>query len=288
MENNNTTTTTSAALEKVVALIVATLEAGVAPWQKEWSAGENAPRNFVSGHYFSGTNKLLLSWTANDNFFATFEQVKANGGRVNKGAKGYHLLRPIIRKEKNDKGEEIERLVGFSSYVVFALKDTTGCKFERPAPKVVKPFEAIASLEAAFARHFAKPDSAPMTEGLVGAYYIPHAHAIHMPSRSTFTSASAFYATLAHEVGHSLMSEDQRKACAAGSAPFGSDPYAREELVAEFFSAAVMNDHGALAGNVLNNSAAYLQGWAKRIKADPTLFTSAASQADKRHAKFNG
>ncbi|KAG0923242.1 hypothetical protein G6F31_019593 [Rhizopus arrhizus] len=57
---------------------------------------------------------------------------------------------------------------------------------------------------------------------------------IHLPQRNTFHSASGYYATALHELGHwtgfpTRLNRDQKGA-------FGSIDYAKEELVAEVSS----------------------------------------------------
>ena len=45
---------------------------------------------------------------------------------VKKGSKALYILVPYIKKEENDEGEEVERLVGFLSRAVFRYEDTEG------------------------------------------------------------------------------------------------------------------------------------------------------------------
>lgn len=88
----------------------------------------------------------------------------------------------------------------------------------------------------------------------------------------------AFYTTLFHEFVHSTGHE--KRLGRTEKALFGSDPYAKEELVAEigasFLSGiAEFNDVGG------DQSAAYLKGWLKPLKSDPKFVVQAAGQAQK-------
>jgi antirestriction protein ArdC len=65
-----------------------------------------------------------------------------------------------------------------------------------------------------------------------------------------------------------------------GHNPFGSDPYSKEELVAEM-GAAMLCGVAAIESRTLDNSAAYLQTWINKLKSDSRLIVSAASQAQK-------
>ena len=63
------------------------------------------------------------------------------------------------------------------------------------------------------------------------------------------------------------------------SAGFGSDPYCREELVAEL-GAAFLCGHAGIE-NTIRNSAAYLQNWLEALQNDNKLIVQAAAQAQK-------
>ena len=62
---------------------------------------------------------------------------------------------------------------------------------------------------------------------------------------------------------------------------FGSDTYGREELVAEIGSAYLAALTGIDSTAIIQNQAAYLQNWAKAIKADADLVMYAAGRAEK-------
>ena len=62
--------------------------------------------------------------------------------------------------------------------------------------------------------------------------------------------------------------------------PFGSADYGREELVAEM-AAAFLCGHVGIQPTVIENQAAYLQGWLKQLKNDKKLVIAAASAAQK-------
>ena len=61
--------------------------------------------------------------------------------------------------------------------------------------------------------------------------------------------------------------------------PFGSDVYSREELVAEFGAAFLCATAGI--DNTLDNSAAYIAGWSKALRADKRLVITAARKGQK-------
>ena len=112
------------------------------------------------------------------------------------------------------------------------------------------------------------------------AAYIPSRDAVTMPSRTAFESQSEYYSTLFHELTHST--GHAKRLAREGFDPqkFGSESYSREELIAEMGSAMLCGIAG-IEQATISNSAAYLQSWIKRLKADSRLVVSAASAAQK-------
>ena len=61
---------------------------------------------------------------------------------------------------------------------------------------------------------------------------------------------------------------------------FGSDPYSREELIAEM-GAAFLCGHCGIENRTIQESAAYIQGWLDCLRNDRKLIVHAATQAQK-------
>ena len=95
-----------------------------------------------------------------------------------------------------------------------------------------------------------------------------------------FSGREEHYATKFHELSHSTGHPKRlHRENLTEIAPFGSELYSKEELVAEFGAAFLCAEAGI--GNTLNNSAAYIQSWLKALRNDKTLAISAASQGQK-------
>ena len=124
-------------------------------------------------------------------------------------------------------------------------------------------------------------DDSTHHDGGDSAFYRPSTDSIHLPFTWDFNSMGEYYSTLFHELGHSTghTSRLNRHCMETGIAPFGSPTYSREELVAEFTSAFLCAESGI--ENTLENSTAYIQGWAKVIRKDKRLVVVAASQGQK-------
>lgn len=98
------------------------------------------------------------------------------------------------------------------------------------------------------------------------AYFSISKNEIVIPEKSQFKDGESFYGTLWHEMTHSTGIEGQldriKPAC------FGSDEYAREELVAELGSALVAQRYG-MSKALKEESCAYLKSWLEHLKESP-------------------
>jgi antirestriction protein ArdC len=115
----------------------------------------------------------------------------------------------------------------------------------------------------------------PVTHGGDQACYLPQSDRILLPHRQAFHSAAALYATWAHEALHSTGHPNRLGRNLAGS--FGSDAYAREELVAEL-GAVLLGDRLEI-GSPVQNHAAYLQHWITLLKTTPALLLRLLGEA---------
>jgi len=127
------------------------------------------------------------------------------------------------------------------------------------------------------------PQRPTIQHGGQRAYYSPSGDYVGMPTPESFESPEAYYSTLFHELTHSTghRSRVNRFTADDYGPRFGSDPYAREELVAELGSAFLRAACGIETMPELENSAAYLQSWLNVLKNDRRLLVYAASQAQK-------
>jgi antirestriction protein ArdC len=101
---------------------------------------------------------------------------------------------------------------------------------------------------------------------------------IQLPPKARFASVEEYYATRFHEMGHSTGAKHRLDRKLEGD--FGDKDYSREELIAEMTSA-FLCAHCGIDNSVIENSAAYLQGWINILKGDSKLVVIAASQAQK-------
>lgn len=98
-----------------------------------------------------------------------------------------------------------------------------------------------------------------------GRYYAPMQDEIHLPPVEQFKSMSAYYATAAHEIGHSTGHPKRLHRDMGGV--FGSASYAREELVAELTAVFLSQElEIKIPQKEMDNHAEYIRGWDTKVK----------------------
>jgi antirestriction protein ArdC len=109
-----------------------------------------------------------------------------------------------------------------------------------------------------------------------------------MPRPESFDTPENYYSTLFHELTHSTGHESRldRKGI-TDPVGFGSHSYSKEELIAEM-GAAFLSGHCGIEDRLLDNSAAYINGWLGRLRNDPKLVVMAAAKAQKSSDYIKG
>ncbi len=107
--------------------------------------------------------------------------------------------------------------------------------------------------------------------------YSPMVDRICMCQKATFRSVEVFFSTLAHELGHSTGASGRLNRKQSGR--FGSDPYAKEELVAETTALMCCASVGILS--TYDNSIAYLKSWLGHVKENSDSIVWAFKEAQK-------
>ena len=250
--------------------------------------------------------------------FATFNQIKALGASVNKGEKSFPVLFWSIQyKDKNGNKITEDSYNGMTrsaqldckvqpflkSYNVFNLSQTN---LEEVAPNTMNKLKDKFSLKD-------KNELPTDTSGMYvnekiddmllyqkwlcpirydkyssGAFYRVGADEITTPLKSQFKKGNTeqevfedgqeYYSTLLHEMVHSTGHKSRLNR--GFEEEKGEKDYAREELVAELGAALIGNVLG-FSSRILDNNAAYLDGWISKLKKKPKYIVSVLTDVNK-------
>lgn len=268
--------------EIVTGNIIRALERGVCAWRKPWTGENQHPMN-ISGRRYSGANYFILSIMGDHPVWLTANQIRQAGGKIKDG-EGRKAMPVIFWKwlPKQDDPDGKFPMVRF--FNVWNYNQTEGVELSKTITAKITGGERIHhnGTNAAADSVIANMPNAPKMVIQAGdrACYHPSTDTVTMPLREQFRDLNEFYSTMFHELTHSTghKSRLNRKEIDEPTY-FGSHDYSNEELVAELGAAFLCAESGV--DNTLENSAAYIQGWLKRLTSDPKAFVTAAARAQK-------
>ena len=269
--------------------IIAALERGVVPWRRPWhSMNQGAARNVRNGRPYRGINVFLLALAAleggySDPRWGTYKAISEAGGQVRRGEHGTRVIlwKAVKKTVEGSNGDPEERgYMLLREYTVFNVEQADGIE---PLPEVEltehERNERGEELIRGYVRDIDHVDNPgpPLTFGGDRAVYMIDRDIVRVPELGAFDGASEFYSTVFHELTHST--GHQKRLGRIEPALLGTDPYAKEELVAEMGAAML----AGLAGidTTQENSAAYIGSWLRRLKDNRKLVVQAAAQAQK-------
>lgn len=259
------------------------------------------PYNAVTGHRYSGINRMLLTWVSwikdwHDPRFVTYHQCETlcpeRKNHVLEGERSTKIIRPVpIEKliqidpeedisqlppdkivREDDKFFKKESFMRYSAVSIFNVAQTNlNLKpvFELPS----KTWE-----DSQFFSKLVDLSGVPLFHRGDSAYYSPALDYICLPPKNAFLDAGSYEATLAHEYFHSTGHKNRENRQIANS--FGSEQYAMEELRAELFSTACMHSFGVSFPREKN--ATYIDFWRKKISdGDVKSILKAAADVDR-------
>ena len=293
----------SAPEEKLVACLIALLEAGSTPWRREWDAASGAHHvNLLSGRRYRGTNPVLLTLGLHLRgsalpYWCGFAEAKALGIFPRKGCKAVHVLRPqvhqrgesrLVEPVAGDGQQSAEAGRSWVSYRPMALFNAADLAGEALEGLIHKRRQAAGAVLRPEPQRLAAAETVlsawpvPVRFGGDRACYLPVPDRIQLPDRGAFHSAAAMYATWAHEAIHSSGHSSRLARDLSGGMGEGGDggrAYAREELVAEL-GAVLLGDRLEI-GSAMANHAAYLGHWLELLKESPRLLLQVLGDARK-------
>ena len=276
------------------------------------------PQN-LSGRNYSGTNSFFLQMDTAMNayrtlVYMTFMQAQKENLRIKKGAQSM----PVIYWDLNIKDERGKR-VAESDYKQMSRGEQAKCEV-RPFLRAFSVFNVDqTNLEEvnkekydAIVDRFKDPqlrDTQGMYENRAldrmferqewicrvqndrivdGAYYSPARDMVIIPMKEQFNigknaeeifkDGMEYYSSALHEMTHSIGTASRLNR--DKGAKFGDAKYAKEELVAELTAAMVGNTLG-FDKRILNNNAAYMDGWINALREEPKFIVSVMADVNK-------
>ena len=279
--------------EIVVNKIVKSLEEGVVPWQSPYTF--EGHQNYISKHKYSGINALLLSIEMENQGYSiplwlTYNQIKDKGWKLKKGSKSamvvfFKRYYPKT-KEDNDVIEEIvdtadenEETQNKPVYVLRYYKvynidcvETADGK----SPVVNKGYGIETQAKVTLLNDYLNAEEIKIVSSTEGvSYYNPIRDEIALTPVKTL---EGYVQVLSHEVVHSTGHSKRLARLPQGF--IEKEEHSFEELIAEIGSAYLMYEMGYEPN--YENTAAYIDGWAKYLKENKkTAIFKASRQAEK-------
>lgn len=260
---------------------------GSLPWSRPWNVSSELPRNLLTGKVYQGGNVFILFYEQlkrgfAEPFWITWKQAQQ--------------INPLVKLRDGEKGRSTHGV----RWNVWVKKDevTGEVLFAKMTPKCfsvfnVEQYDGVSAPkmeEREFVPILGCEDVGRDMEVPVEIVHIAQSRAffdrvndrIVLPKREQFRDVPEYYSTRFHEMIHSTGADKRLKRQSLKDAvAFGDQNYSREELVAELGAAMLCSRSGIANAASERNSAAYLQGWAKKLKEDKTLFLKASKDAQK-------
>lgn len=270
-----TKTTTSAKAdiyEKITARLIAEIETGAIPWVRPWfGAGDAWSRS--SGKAYSGVNAMLPPGE-----YATFAQIRKEGGHVKKGAKSYPVVFSGVALVDDPEAENGKKEVFMQKhFAVFRVGDQTEGIEPR---KTFEPFhdcEPVEIAEKIIGGYTDRPAINPTPTDQ--AYYREATDAITLPEMRQFVEKAEYYSTLFHELAHSTGAKKRLDRDSLRQYHDSKATRAKEELIAELTAALLCGQCGISNTATEKNTAAYLQSWLQALKNDKKYIFDALKHA---------
>ena len=279
--------------EKIVDDFLKSLEESPLDWKKNWKGPGGPAFNGATGRRYSGINQLALQFAAHgmgstDPRWYTFKQASDAKLRIKKGSHGCKVefwqlwdreeKRSITISEYTQMPQDRQEKIVWTArhYTVF-----NGTQIEGLAPYIaekhdINPAEVI--------DHISKNMGVEILHtGGNQAFYRPKEDKVYLPLPSAFFSDYDYNATALHELAHSTGHPSRLNRPMSGQ--FGSEAYAKEELVAELTSCFMSIELPEVQTDEhLRNHKAYIQNWISEIKEKPETFMAAVKQAEEAAA----
>ncbi|MDJ0333288.1 zincin-like metallopeptidase domain-containing protein [Planococcus sp. S3-L1] len=257
--------------ETITNKIIQKLEEGTIPWRMPFENGLAV--NWVNQKPYRGINVFLLDGGE----YATFKQIRDNGGTVKKGEKGQAIIFwKMLDGEDKETGED-KKIPLLKTYTVFKVgEQTKGIEPKRKPIEHTQP--SIEQAEEILKNYENAPDFTAVSGR---AFYSPSKDIVNIPPKGDFKNINHYYSVLFHEMVHSTGHKDRlNRPGIVEMNGFGTERYSKEELIAEL-GASMLSGVAQIDNSTLENSASYIQSWLHALNNDHSLIVNASQLAQK-------
>jgi antirestriction protein ArdC len=263
----------------LIEIVLAAIDDGFAPWRKPWAVRRAPNRPLGRTRPYGSLNRMILGCSPFAcPLWVTADRAAARGWTPRADERPWPLLtwlRPPMPGTQAARAPGAATGCAWRVLDIFNLEQLEGPRWVRPA-SLVSESDRLAEAEAWLA---ALPER-PRIERSSRAAYAPTADIVMMPPMWQFDSPADYYSTLFHEVIHWTGAPHRLNRWSKAAPHRGDDAYAYEELVAEL-GAQFLCDAFGLQNRTLENSVAYLAGWAKALKDHPAWLSRACVDAER-------
>jgi len=277
-------------MKKIADQVIKAMDNHGKNWLCPWSK-QGMPKN-IRGSYYTGINTFILWCIQSENkyksqTYATFNQIKQNGGKVNKGQKAHQVVfwTPLTIQVKDKQGEDTDKTFPYMKfYNVFNLDQTT---LNDKDIIVSDGADTLPNVEQYIKN--TKADIRYDNQLYAGkCYYVPSLDYIGMVTKDKFNNLDGsnatenYYATILHELTHWTGHSDRCNRQEKYKAKYfdDMDKYAFEELVAETGSAILCSLLNVSSSPRVDH-AKYLNHWIDLLEDKPRSIMTAFSQSSK-------
>ena len=267
--------------DRVTNRILEELERGAVPWHKPWVVSGGAVSR-SSGKSYSLVNQLTLFRPGE---YLTLDAATKLGGVLKADARVESVVfwRMARVNARDAQGEEAPCFIPvLKRHVVYHVDDFVGIKPKYPAPEfdfpnVARPDEKVEELALAYAERA----RIKLTRKQIStrAFFHLVRDEVVVPKIEQFNSTEEYYSTFFHELVHSTGAPGRLNRQLGKRKE--SRTYATEELVAEIGACFLMRFCGLDLEKTIGSSAAYIDSWREKIKANSKQFATAAARAQK-------
>lgn len=259
--------------------IIEQLQQGVIPWKKPWIGARVGAYSHMTGEPYGLLNQMLL---ARPGEYITRKSCMEEGGHPKKGSKASVIIyvKPITKEVEGYNGAKEEETYFMRRYYrVFHIDDCIGIEARYPAKDTYYEHQPIEHAQRIAEQYLYTASVLLEHQRCSEATYSPIMDRIIMPMQYQFADSISYYSTLFHEMAHSTGHESRLNRTMSLS--MKSSDYAKEELIAELTTAAMLNDLGIETPSSFRTSAAYIASWISHLDNDPRFIVNAASNAEK-------